>query len=47
MEVADRIEVMRLGQRVGSFVTKEVTAAQVVGAITGTLGRNQGGKSEK
>lgn len=41
MEVADRIEVMRLGQRVGSFITKETTAAEVVGAITGTQVKTQ------
>lgn len=47
LEVADRIEVLRLGRRVGSFVTKETTAAEVVGAITGSSPqKNYDGDSE-
>jgi D-xylose transport system ATP-binding protein len=33
-EVADRITVLRLGQNVAEFTTKEVTQAKVVEAIT-------------
>lgn len=35
MEVADRIEVLRLGRRVARFATADVSAARVVAAITG------------
>jgi D-xylose transport system ATP-binding protein len=35
-EVSDRIIVLRLGRRVASFVTKESTPNEVVGAITGS-----------
>lgn len=35
MAVADRIEVMRLGRRVGEFVVPDTTAEQVVAAMTG------------
>ena len=35
LQVADRIEVLRLGKRIGQFVTAEVSAEEVVGAITG------------
>jgi simple sugar transport system ATP-binding protein len=45
LEVADRIEVLRLGQRVGSFETKKTNSAEIVGAITGSLsaaGRTDG-----
>jgi D-xylose transport system ATP-binding protein len=35
-EVSDRIIVLRLGRRVASFVTKETTPNEVVGAITGS-----------
>jgi D-xylose transport system ATP-binding protein len=34
-EVADRIIVMRLGKRVGTFVRSESSEEAVVGAITG------------
>ena len=35
MRVADRIEVFRLGRRIGQFITAEVSAEDVVSAITG------------
>ncbi len=35
LEVADRIEVLRLGRNAGSFTAKSVTREQVVAAITG------------
>ena len=34
-EVADRVIVMRLGQRVASFNVKETSSNQVIAAITG------------
>src|SRR3954462_14552525 len=36
-EVADRIEVLRLGRRVASFTASETTMDEVVAAMTGTL----------
>jgi simple sugar transport system ATP-binding protein len=36
-EVADRIEVLRLGERVASFRREDVTMEDVVGAMTGAL----------
>jgi simple sugar transport system ATP-binding protein len=36
-EVADRIEVLRLGQRVAVFRRSETTVEQVLGAMTGAL----------
>jgi simple sugar transport system ATP-binding protein len=36
-EVADRIEVLRLGERVARFKKGEVTMEDVVGAMTGAL----------
>jgi simple sugar transport system ATP-binding protein len=36
-EVADRIEVLRLGERVARFRRGEVTMEDVVGAMTGAL----------
>jgi simple sugar transport system ATP-binding protein len=35
MAVADRVEVLRLGQRVGRFVVSTSSAEEIVGAITG------------
>jgi simple sugar transport system ATP-binding protein len=35
MRVADRIEVFRLGRRIGQFITADVSAEDVVAAITG------------
>jgi simple sugar transport system ATP-binding protein len=42
LEVADRIEVLRLGERVAQFARGEVTMEEIVGAMTGALqpGRN-------
>jgi len=37
LEVADRIEVLRLGQRVARLRTADTTMEQVVGAMTGAL----------
>jgi D-xylose transport system ATP-binding protein len=37
-EVADRIQVLRLGRNAGSFDTDSATQEQVVGAITGARG---------
>jgi simple sugar transport system ATP-binding protein len=36
-EVADRIEVLRLGQRVAVFTREEATAERVLGAMTGAI----------
>src|SRR5919201_38057 len=36
-EVADRIEVLRLGERVARFTRAEVTMEQIVGAMTGAI----------
>jgi simple sugar transport system ATP-binding protein len=37
MEVADRIQVMRLGRRVATFDRKDATMEQLIGAMTGAL----------
>jgi simple sugar transport system ATP-binding protein len=37
LEIADRIEVFRLGLRVGRFKAGETTVEQLVGAMTGAL----------
>jgi simple sugar transport system ATP-binding protein len=37
LEVADRIEVLRLGERVAQFRRGEVTMEEIVGAMTGAL----------
>jgi simple sugar transport system ATP-binding protein len=37
LEVSDRIEVLRLGQRVAQFQAGDVTMEQLVGAMTGAL----------
>jgi simple sugar transport system ATP-binding protein len=39
-EVADRIQVLRLGERVASFRAAEVSMEDVVAAMTGVLGAN-------
>jgi simple sugar transport system ATP-binding protein len=36
-EVADRIEVLRLGERVAQFERGDVTMEEIVGAMTGAL----------
>jgi simple sugar transport system ATP-binding protein len=38
LEVADRVQVMRLGRRVAVFEGKDTTVEQLVGAMTGGLG---------
>ena len=38
MEVADRIEVLRLGNRVARIRAADTTMEQVIGAMTGALG---------
>jgi simple sugar transport system ATP-binding protein len=37
LEVADRIEVLRLGERVAQFERGDVTMEEIVGAMTGAL----------
>ena len=37
MEVSDRVEVLRLGERVARFQTSETSMEQLVGAMTGAL----------
>jgi simple sugar transport system ATP-binding protein len=37
LEVADRVEVLRLGRRVGRFDARDTTMEQLVGAMTGAL----------
>jgi simple sugar transport system ATP-binding protein len=37
MEVADRVEVLRLGQRVATFKRGEAKMEDLVGAMTGAL----------
>src|ERR1700749_3550217 len=37
MEVADRVEVMRLGRRVATYNTKDTTMEELVGAMTGAV----------
>src|ERR671924_456580 len=37
MEVSDRVEVLRLGERVARFTTAETSMEQLVGAMTGAL----------
>jgi simple sugar transport system ATP-binding protein len=39
LEVADRIEVLRLGERVAQFKRDAVTMEDIVGAMTGALGK--------
>jgi simple sugar transport system ATP-binding protein len=41
MQVADRIEVLRLGRRIAQFTTVDVSADDVVAAITGARGSGQ------
>jgi simple sugar transport system ATP-binding protein len=37
MEVADRVEVMRLGKRVATYRAKDTTMEELVGAMTGAV----------
>jgi simple sugar transport system ATP-binding protein len=40
LEVADRVQVLRLGTRVVTYDTSETTVEQLVGAMTGALDKN-------
>ena len=40
-EVADRIEVLRLGERVAQYKRADVAMEDIVGAMTGALGRGE------
>src|SRR5918997_899575 len=42
IEVADRVEVLRLGQRVAQFKTADASMEELVGAMTGALQQNGG-----
>jgi simple sugar transport system ATP-binding protein len=42
MEVADRVEVMRLGKRVATYKAKDTTMEQLVGAMTGAVTQENG-----
>jgi simple sugar transport system ATP-binding protein len=42
LEVADRVEVLRLGRRVAKFDAAQVTVEELVGAMTGALGDHEG-----
>src|SRR6201986_3624069 len=42
MEVADRVEVMRLGRRVATYNTKDTTMEELVGAMTGAVTQENG-----
>ena len=46
LEVADRIQVMRLGTRVATFANKGTTVEQLVGAMTGALDIRNSGRKE-
>ena len=42
MEVSDRVEVLRLGERVARFTTASTTMEELVGAMTGALRHEEG-----
>ena len=42
MEVADRVEVMRLGHRVATYRAKDTTMEELVGAMTGAVTQENG-----
>ncbi|WP_392544227.1 ATP-binding cassette domain-containing protein [Oryzobacter telluris] len=42
LEVADRVQVLRLGRRVATFDGKNTSVEQLVGAMTGALDRKEG-----
>jgi simple sugar transport system ATP-binding protein len=42
-EVADRIEVLRLGRRVARYNAAETSMEEIVGAMTGALGQDGSG----
>jgi simple sugar transport system ATP-binding protein len=41
MQVADRVEVLRLGERVARFKTSETTMEELVGAMTGAIDQRE------
>ena len=43
MEVSDRVEVLRLGERVARFTTADTSMEELVGAMTGALRQEEGG----
>jgi simple sugar transport system ATP-binding protein len=43
LEVADRIEVLRLGRRVATFARRDATLEALVGAMTGALANEEEG----
>jgi D-xylose transport system ATP-binding protein len=47
LEVSDRIVVLRLGKRVATFATSEVTGDEVVAAITGARATTNGGGPDR
>jgi simple sugar transport system ATP-binding protein len=44
LEVADRIEVLRLGRRVARFTAAEASMEDLVGAMTGALDQAEAGE---
>ena len=46
LEVADRIQVMRLGPRIATMPAKDTTVEQLVGAMTGALDTKAGADKE-
>jgi len=42
LEVADRVEVLRLGRRVARFNAAHTSVEELVGAMTGALGDQEG-----
>jgi len=44
MEVSDRVEVLRLGERVARFTTADTSMEELVGAMTGALRHEEGGR---
>jgi simple sugar transport system ATP-binding protein len=42
MEVADRVEVMRLGHRVATYNAKDTSMEELVGAMTGAVTQENG-----
>jgi simple sugar transport system ATP-binding protein len=42
LEVADRVQVLRLGRRVATYNAADTSVEQLVGAMTGALDRKEG-----
>ena len=42
LEVADRVQVLRLGRRVATYQAADTSVEQLVGAMTGALDRKEG-----